>query len=539
MSQSILEPVEEHSAVIGEHSARSSQPSAHDEEHSVVSPLIEPLRHKTARAAMTSGGADVVTRVLTIALSIATARALDPGEVGSLALAVIVIGIISMIASYTETAAVVCRSEGSDGQYALAATVIRGAITGILVAIALLALQPTTHLLAGKEGAEPQLAALVGVLIWQPVLELASCYPRVTLMRRLDLTYLAVVNLIQVVIHVGLSVALLWTGYGPMGVVWSSLITAGLTSVMLWPRLARVRLHQASSAVSKKLWWQTALETVNVFSGGFIGYINTRLDNLLVAGALGPSGMSFYAMAWNASRTPVLVFSSAFSSVLMPTLARIQDDTERVKRALCESLQHSYVILAPVSMAMFLYAGTIVPLVLGAKWTPMIPCLQIMAITILFTPLIYAWQALFIVNRRAFLTSIPAVAHILLLAVLMIPVTRWKGLLGAAYVDLAGVATVGFLGIALNAQFRRMLSFDIVLAVLMPIATSVLAGSIGVYSTSFLSEGTIRQSAQLGVALVAYPAILRLLGGRRALSDLIRLFSGIVRSRTLAGAVRG
>src|SRR5258705_9256506 len=131
----------------------------------------EPLRHRTARAGMVSGGAEVVTRVLTVALSIATARALEPGEVGALALAVIVIGIVSVVASYAETAAIVSRSEASDGQYAFAAALIRGAITVVLLTTVVTALPVTTRLLAGKEGAVPQLAALVSALMWQPALE--------------------------------------------------------------------------------------------------------------------------------------------------------------------------------------------------------------------------------------------------------------------------------------------------------------------------------------------------------------------------------
>ena len=489
----------------------------------------EPLRHRTARAGMVSGGAEVVTRVLTVALSIATARALEPGEVGALALAVIVIGIVSVVASYAETAAIVSRSEASDGQYAFAAALIRGAITVVLLTTVVSALPVTTRLLAGKEGAVPQLAALVSALMWQPALELAASYPRVILLRQLDLTYLAWVNLIQVVSHVGLSVALLWSGYGAMGVVWSSLITAALTALLLWFRVARSRMPRGSSGPSKRVWRQIALETANIFSGGFIGYINMRLDNLLVAAALGPTGMSFYSMAWNASRAPVMVLSTAFSSVLMPTMARIQSDGERLKRAVSESLQHSYILLAPVSMAMFLYAGTIVPVVLGAKWTPMVPCLQVMAITILVAPLLYAWQALFIVSRRAYLTSIPAIVHIVLLALLMVPVTRWKGLVGAAFIDMIGASMLTLTGIVLSSRLRATLTWPVLCAVFAPIGAAVVSGLLGYAVGYALADGIGHDTLRVGVALLAYPIALVLFGGRNALWNTVGLFRAMGR----------
>ena len=498
----------------------------------------EPLRNRTARAGMVSGGAEVVTRVLTIALSIATARALEPAEVGALVLAVIVIGIVSMVASYAETAAIVSRSEARDGQYALAASVIRGVITAALLAIIVAALPLATRLLAGKEGDVPQLAALVSALMWQPVLELGACYPRVVLQRQLDLTYLALVNLIQVVSHVVLSVALLWNGYGALGVVWSSLIAAALTALMLWTRLLRSQIPRGGSfGLSTRAWRQTTWETANIFSGGFIGYINMRLDNLLVAGALGPTGMSFYSMAWNASRAPVLVFSTAFSSVLMPTMARIQDDSERVKRAVCESLQHSYILLAPVSLAMFIYAGTIVPVVLGAKWAPMVPCLRVMSITILAAPLIYAWQALFIVSRRAYLTSVPAAVHILVLTVLMVPITKLTGLLGAAFVDLTGVMAVTVTGILLNSRFRRMLTRGVLSAVLVPIGAAGIAG-LGGYAISLsLPIGMWHDTLWLSTALMLYPLLLVGFGGRQGLLNTLELLRGIRNERNKLRAV--
>lgn len=58
-----------------------------------------PLRHGVARAALASGAAETATRVLMVALSIATARALLPGQIGVLGLAVIVVGIVSLIAA--------------------------------------------------------------------------------------------------------------------------------------------------------------------------------------------------------------------------------------------------------------------------------------------------------------------------------------------------------------------------------------------------------------------------------------------------------
>src|SRR5262245_46460210 len=94
------------------------------------------LRRYVALAAFASGAVEIGTRVLTIVLAIATARALQPDEVGLLGLAVIVVGVLSVATACAETAGVVARSKGSDPEYAWSATATRGAITACLMALA-------------------------------------------------------------------------------------------------------------------------------------------------------------------------------------------------------------------------------------------------------------------------------------------------------------------------------------------------------------------------------------------------------------------
>ena len=143
---------------------------------------VTSLRRNVAQAAFASGAVEMVTRALTIVLSIATARALQPSEVGLLGLAVIVVGVLSLVTACAETAGVIGRSLGSDSQYAWSATVARGVVTACLLAVAPLFLPPLGHLLGGKEtAASAEMMALVYLLLWQLGLDLAVTYPRVFL----------------------------------------------------------------------------------------------------------------------------------------------------------------------------------------------------------------------------------------------------------------------------------------------------------------------------------------------------------------------
>src|SRR5262245_16992612 len=115
------------------------------------------LRFKAARAAVTSGGAELVNRIVAVMLSIATARMLDPRGVGVLGLAVIVTGVISMIGCYPETAAVAIPERKKHGKFAIAAMILRMLTVTFLLALLVLTFPICAKLLAGKEDIGDQL----------------------------------------------------------------------------------------------------------------------------------------------------------------------------------------------------------------------------------------------------------------------------------------------------------------------------------------------------------------------------------------------
>jgi O-antigen/teichoic acid export membrane protein len=486
--------------------------------------VTPPLRYGVARAALASGVVETVSRVLTIVLSIATARALEPREVGLLGLAVIVIGIVSLVAACSETAGVITRGKGSDHQHAFVATSIRAVVAIVLVGATYVCLSLISHLLVGGEAGEPQVVALIRVMLLLPLIEVVSNYPRVVLQRRLDLSFLAGTGLIQVVIHVGLSIALLWLGYGAMGVVCSSLISASVAAIVAWSRmLFSHRGERLRAAVRTGLFGEVLKNTSKVFAGSFVGYLNGRVDNLLVSGAIGPTAMSFYGMAWNASRVAPQVMGQAVGFVLVPTLAQIQTDIERVGRALTESIRHSYLVVAPVAAGLFVSAPSLVMTMLGPKWLPMVPCLRVMCVAMLAGPLIAASNAQLVASGRAHMTGLATVAQLAALTLVIIPLSRRWGILGAAFGDLVAVSLVTIALLFLTPALRRMLKQVMLVSVFVPVVASFAAGFTSWSASQQLTNGGPKLLVQAGILLVSYPLILSLVGGRAAIREFLNL----------------
>jgi O-antigen/teichoic acid export membrane protein len=493
----------------------------------------------TARAAFGSGLAEVVTRVLAVVLAIVTARTLEPREVGLLGLAVIVIGLISMIGYYPETAAVAARGESNDNSHALAAMMVRSVLVAALIGLLVVTFPVVANYLIGGPNGTTEFRHLMLVLLWAPILECLSGYPQVILQRRLDLRFLACVQIIQAVVFVGLATILLVQGKGYVAVAWASLIGTAAAFLALWSRTLRRGWFRFERWPAGGLWRETLIGSSRVFLGGFGGYLGARLDNLLVAGAMGPAIMSYYSTAWTASRTPTGILSRAINSVLVPTFARIQDDTRRIDRGIRECLYYSYMVLAPTCAVLFVCAPDLVVTILGPKWTPVIPALRLMSVTVLVGPLLDASNALLIGTGRAHLSGVSAVVRIVALLLLIQPLVHRWSVVGAAWGDLLSALASTIALFVIARAVERDIKWPVLSALVIPVVAGLLSGIPAWIGGGYLAPGLARLAFEICILSVSYPLLVAAIGGRRRLMDLAALLRGVFLSRIATAGSRG
>jgi len=485
---------------------------------------------------MASGTAEIVTRVLTVVLAIVTARVLEPVEVGLLGLSVIVTGVVSMLGFYSETAAIAARGKASEGNYALAATGIRTAIVASALAIMWLAFSAVARYLTGKDATPGPLRDLLLVMSCIPVLELLSGYPQVVMQRRLELNLIARLQILQPLLFVGAAVALLMTGCGYIGVAWANVASSAAVTLLLWWRLLSSGPASWDGWPSKSVWHETVRDTAKVLIGGFGGYLGGRLDNLLVAGSIGPAAMSFYSMAWNASRTPANVFARVINFVLVPTLARIQDDPLRVQRALRECVRNSYLLLAPACAILFVTAPLLVNYVIGPKWLPLIPALRVMCFTVLSVPILFTSAALLVGTGRAHLTGLATGVHLATLFIAIPSLSGRWGILGAAYADCIAVILLTLTLGATAWIATHQVGLPILKSAAVPLVAAVSSGWLALTLTSSIQWDALRFSFGVCLTTLVYVLMVAVLGGRAGLIDLANMMRIVVRRSPLPAA---
>jgi len=490
---------------------------------------VSVLRRRLARATATVATLGIVGRIVTTVVSIAIARALDPEEVGLLGLAVIVVGLLSVIASCAETACVLNRAGNSDSRYGWAAFVIRGGMTAVLVGALGVCVPEVAPLLAGDAAAAAQLIALVHILQWQLILELGGTYPRVILQRRLKLSVPTVATLLQILTHAVLTLVCLQMDYGAAGVAWACVIAPAVGGSLLWVWLLRHEVLRSDGGMESGLWKAVAGSTARVCLGSVMGYLNGRLDNILVAGALGSAAMSFYGLAWSASRLPLWIIDQIAGLVLTPALSHFHADVERIGRIAREALQHSYLVLAPLSALVCVAAPALVSTVFGSVWLPSASCLRVMAITILMGPLIAVCNGVLVATDRAQVTSIATGAHVVALLATVVPLANHWGILGAAWADLmaTSVLTIALCVVCWRSVWEEKL--EIVSTVWLPIVAAGLAGILAERVVGAVAEEElVRLVLQALVITVAYPVAVVCLGGKRRLLELMVLIRHVM-----------
>ncbi len=128
----------------------------------------------------------------------------------------------------------------------------------------------------------------------------------------------------------------------------------------------------------------TSVRELARFSLGLLGFnvLNfgaRNADNLLVGRFLGSSPLGFYSRAYSLMLLPLSTITGVLSRVMFPSFSRI-DDAARVKRVYLQSLSVVALFAAPLTLGLLASAAEFVPAVMGQRWLPMVPLLQILSV---------------------------------------------------------------------------------------------------------------------------------------------------------------
>jgi len=210
-----------------------------------------------------------------------------------------------------------------------------------------------------------------------------------------------------------------------------------------------------------------------------------NVDYVVVGAHLDPAELGFYLLAFNLSAWPVNVFSAPARRVSLPAFARLDEGRSSASAAFVPACTALVVVTLPACLLLALFAGPLISLVYGDKWTAsaqVLPWLMVLALTRVTGEL--AYDFLVALSRSTATLAVQGVWLAASIPALLVGV-RLGGIEGVGIAHAAvclGVAVPGYAvvlrraGVSLPTLGRALLRPMLALAVGAGVGLAVLAG---------------------------------------------------------------
>jgi len=107
-------------------------------------------------------------------------------------------------------------------------------------------------------------------------------------------------------------------------------------------------------------------------------YFSREGDKFILAALVSPTQMGFYKWGTELSSMTITEIQQPFSRALLPGLAKIKDDKERLNSAYLSALNIMTFVAVPVALGFGAISNELIPIFLGGgdKWLPVVPLIE-------------------------------------------------------------------------------------------------------------------------------------------------------------------
>jgi teichuronic acid exporter len=470
----------------------------------------------------------IASETLALGATVALARLLTPAEFSHAAVALIFIPLATILTFEGFASALVQRAEIDDSHVraAVSMSLVGGAALSALAA----ALTPLWNLLFGAQTGSM-------MLLMSPVFLMASIggVSRALLWRRLEFRKTSVIEMAALTAGSVVALALAVTGLGPRAIVIGALAQVALGSLLLF----------AAAPAPLPRWHRGSQREIGGFGvpaalAGLVDVLFRNVDYAIVAARLPAAQTGIYWRAFNLG----VVYQDKLSGVMMQLAFPVYSRTESREelRGLHERATRVHAaVIFPLLASLIVFAPILIPLVLGAAWTPSVGPTQILAVAGMVAAILTGYpQVMLAVGRPRALLNFN-------LAMLAVYATVVALAVGHGLIAVAIAVVVVYLGILVGV-YHFLLGRYVGLSIrrLIPELGPALAGCVALAAVTeplrLLLDPMLPRVLTLGLAgsigLLAYAAALRAVSPA-AWGDLTllltRVFPPLARVRALGG----
>ena len=330
--------------------------------------LVARARNAVPWTAVITGSALASRAIITLA----AARFVPPYDLGLYAIVGLVLGFAGLFADGGLTQGVVSKREIRPDQ--LSSLHWCNVLFGATVGLVLCAAAPAISFVY----AEPRLVDMLLLAALGFSVSPFGLISQTLLQKQLGFATLGRIEAASNAAGVLTALGLLAAGVGIYALILAQLATALLRTILLrvaGRALVQTRLRLRLGEIRPFLrfgFFQVADRAMN--------FVNTKVDQLLIGGFLGPEALGYYSMAWTVIVEPVYRINPIITTVAFPVFAQRQDNRAALRRGFLIVTKLLSTTNAPVVFGLAAIAPVAVPLALGEQWRPCVPLVELLSI---------------------------------------------------------------------------------------------------------------------------------------------------------------
>lgn len=227
---------------------------------------------------------------------------------------------------------------------------------------------------------DPRIIPLTRVLCLTIILNASAIIQTNRLMKNMNVRMVTVSNSIGLIAGGCIGIALALAGYGPWAMVWQTLTTAAIKSIVLWTTSTWRPLLRFSLPALKSYFGLGSRMMLTSFLNTIFQYIYSFfIGNRVGLGALG-----YYTQGDKWSKMGITSISQTLTSSFIPALSAVQNEPERFSAMVSKMNRFTSYIIFPAILGLMLMARPIFHALFGTKWDPSIILFQILLLRGIF-----------------------------------------------------------------------------------------------------------------------------------------------------------
>lgn len=329
------------------------------------------VERQTVAALKWTGTAKLVAQAISWAITLFVVRLLAPAEYGLMALALVVLGLLSTAAQLGLGSSLVQVAEIDETELARVAGVVIS--LNLSAAVLLVLVAPLVALALG----EPRATAIIEVSALQFVFSAVAGVPQALLTRDLDFRRLAWIDTASGVLTNLPTLGLAWLGAGVWALVGGYQIGAAVRALLLIRAGGWVQPSFQLTGIQRHLRFGGALTSARL-----VWQVASQVDILIAGRFLGSGALGIYSVALNLASMPLQKIMAIVNQVAFAAVARVQEDPARLRRDLLKALRLIASAGVPIAWGLGCVAPEFVRLAFGPKWSGVSVPLQILCLLV-------------------------------------------------------------------------------------------------------------------------------------------------------------